>query len=57
MLGAAAAASALDAASSRCSGRRTGKHVAQVPFVEDQHSIGYLGADGQQDAFGEAGQP
>jgi hypothetical protein len=54
MLGAAAAAPTLDAASSRCSGRRTRQGRAQVPFAEDQHLIGDLGAYGQHQAFGEA---
>jgi hypothetical protein len=57
MLGAAAAASALDAAASRCTGRVPGKHVAQVPFAEDQHSVGYLGPDGQHNALGESVRP
>jgi hypothetical protein len=30
---------------------------AQVPFPEDQHSVGEFGADGQHEAFGEAVRP
>jgi len=28
-----------------------------VPFAEDQHSVGYLGPDGQHEALGKAVRP
>jgi len=31
-----------------------GQHPAEVPFPEDQHAVGEFGADGQDEAFGEA---
>ena len=34
--------------------RVLGKDAAQVSPAEDQHPVGDLGADGQDDAFGEA---
>jgi hypothetical protein len=34
-----------------------GQHAAEVPFPEDQHAVGQLGADGQYEAFGEAVRP
>jgi hypothetical protein len=34
-----------------------GQHVAQVSLSEDQHPIGDFGADGQNEAFGEAVRP
>ena len=37
--------------------RISGEHAAQVPFSEDRHSVGDLGADGQDEAFGEAVRP
>jgi hypothetical protein len=45
MSGAAGATATPDAAASRCSGRRNGKHLAQVPLAEDQHPVGDLGSD------------
>jgi hypothetical protein len=41
MSGAAGATATPDAAS----GRRNGKHLAQVPLAEDQHPVGDLGPD------------
>jgi hypothetical protein len=52
MSGAAAATAAPDAAARCCSGRRTRKHLVQVPLAEDQHPVGDLGSDGQHEAFG-----
>ena len=43
-----------DAAARCCSGRRTRQGPAQVPLAEDQHPVGDLGANGQDEAFGEA---
>jgi hypothetical protein len=34
-----------------------GKHLAQVSLAEDQHPVGDLGPDGQDEAFGEAVRP
>ena len=34
-----------------------GKHPAEVPLAEDQHPIGELGADSQDEAFGVAVRP
>ena len=34
--------------------RVLGEHAAEVSFPEDQHPIGDFGADGQDEAFGEA---
>src|SRR6187402_919012 len=34
--------------------RVLGKDAAQVSLAEDQHPVGYLGADGQREAFREA---
>ena len=37
--------------------RVLGEDAVQVPLTEDQHPIGDLGADGQDEAFGEAVHP
>ena len=31
-----------------------GQHAAEVPLAEDQHAVGDLGADGQDEALGKA---
>ena len=37
--------------------RVLGEDAVQVPLAEDRHPIGYLGADGQHEAFREAVRP
>jgi hypothetical protein len=37
--------------------RVLGEHFAEVSFPEDQHPVGEFGADGQDEAFGEAVRP
>ena len=54
MPSAAAATAAPDAAAVRCSGRVPGKHPTEVSLAEDQDTVGDLGSDSQDKAFGEA---
>src|SRR5689334_20985292 len=54
MSGAAAAVAAPMRALGDVMGRVHGKHPAQMPLPEDQHSLGELGPHRQHEAFGEA---